>query len=189
MPDYQTITPPFWKGYILIECSDGKIYKYVRNVTKRALTGTTAPWKPDSAAISYIFGDSVGDTIGKTGDTAGRILWDFNKIVSVFTANAGVAGSFLKFPESGGDTITLKRINKEQLQPLGASTPNNTAMYQIPGDTLGYMLYDLTANTYLRLAISQVQSISMIQERIPLWYTNQQAITSTGYTPYPYIKI
>lgn len=178
MPDYQTITPPFWRGWIQIECADGKNFKYVRNITKRALKGTVAPWSSDSVSFDYIWGDSIGDTIGATGDTVGRILFDFQRICSNFNYQATTAGAFLKFPEYGygtGDTAFFRRINKEQLQPISAATPNDAQLYTIPGDTLGYRLYNLQAYTITRIVVSQVQNISLIQERISLWYKNQQS--------------
>jgi hypothetical protein len=185
MPDFQTITPPFWRGWILIECGDGKTYKYVRTLTKRATKGTSGPgWYGDSISTDYIFGDSLGDSLPMTGDTGGRILFDFNRLASNFQTQMSIsAGQFLKWPELGGDTALLKRLNREQLQPLSSSTPNQSQMYQIPGDTLGYRLYNLAAYTYLRLAVGQVQSISLIQERIPLWYANQQGANASLYYP------
>jgi hypothetical protein len=232
--DYQTITPPFWKGYILIECQDGKIYKYVRDVTKRmnnttwntgigrliqsswlrdespkdmlslylddrTLASPANPvlsswifgpmgffsWKQDFSQ-SYIWGDSIGDTIGMTGDTAGRIFYDFNRICTYYQSLMSTKGALMKWPESTGDTTALRRLNKEQLQPFSASSPNNPSLYQIPGDTLGYRLYNLAAFTWLKIPVSKIQSISLIQERIPDWYKAQQGV-SLG--PYPSLKV
>ena len=196
MPEYQTILPPYWKGYILIECGDGKMYRYVRNVTRRALKGTILPWAADSTGTSYIWGDSINDIIDNTADTAGRIMFDFQRLSTIYTAQAAIAGSFMKWPEAGvgGDTIVLKRMNKEQLQPFSASSPNNTSIYLIPGgastgDTNSYRTYNIQANTYLRLVTSSIQSISIIQERIPDWYKAQQFATPYGNQPFGGVKV
>jgi hypothetical protein len=193
MPEYQTITTPFWKGYISIECFDGKIYKYVRNVTKRAIKGTAFPWLGDSTSTSYIWGDSALDTIGKTADTAGRIMFDFNRLSAILT-NATGLGSWMFWPELGGDTLTLRRLNKEQLQPFSASSPNDVSIYLIPGgagtgDSNSYRAYNIASYTYLRLVALSVQSISIIQERIPDWYKAQQFSVPYGNQPFGGVKI
>jgi hypothetical protein len=202
MPDYATISSPYWKGYILIECADGKIYKYVRSIVKRASAGATAPWKGDSLSTNYIWGDSIGDTIGQTADTAGRIMFDFNRLSMYFTQLSSTTGTFMKWNEPTGDTFVLRRLNKEQLQPYNASSPNNPNIFLLPGgnpttgtignygDTNSYRAYNIQAYTYLRLAVSQIQSISVIQERIPDWYKNAQfTIQGSNYPSYPGVKV
>jgi hypothetical protein len=198
--EYQTITPPYWKGYILIECNDGKIYKYVRNLTKRALKGYAIPWFGDSVDTSYFWGDSIGDTIGQTADTAGRIMFDFNRLATIYVGQASVTGGFMKWPETGGDTAVLRRINKEQPQPFSASSPNNSSIYMIPGgvattagpstgDTNSYRAYNIQAFTYLRLVNSAIQSMAIIQERIPDWYKAQQLAFPSNYPYWPGMKV
>src|SRR5271157_921389 len=102
MPDYQTIAPPYWKGYILVECADGKTYKYVRNVIKRALISDTNSWlfgNYNSYFYGYVWGDFPADTIGRTADTSGRIMFDFQRLSSIFTSLSSTSGSLMKWPE------------------------------------------------------------------------------------------
>ena len=125
-------------------------------------------------------------------------MFDFQKLSNIFLSQSGTAGTFMKWPESGGDTAVLKRINKEQLQPYSASSPNQSNIYLIPGgggpaqygsiesygDTNSYRSYSIQAYTFLKLVTSQIQSISLIQERIPDWYKNQQLQTPYGWQPF-----
>jgi hypothetical protein len=164
MPSSSTITPPFWRGYILLEMGNGKTYKYVRNVTKN-MYGTA-----DSSGQSYYtWGDSIGDTFYRTGDTRGRIMNDFNRVCLLWTLNGATAGKYMFFPEVAGDTATLIRVNKEQLFPN-----------RIAGDTYSYRLYNINVNTMFRTLASQIQSITLIQERIPDWYKNSYSQGNTN---------
>jgi hypothetical protein len=183
--DYQTISPPYWRGYILIECANGKTYKYVRNITTRLVSGGSANWKAgnySSYIYGYIWGDSIGDTIGMTSDTAGRIMFDFNRLANIYTSQSSITGALMRWPEytgiigdAGSDTTALNRINLNQLQSLNASSPNDAGLYTIPSgsrtsDSNSYQAIGAQANTYLRIPVSQIQSFAVIQERIPDWY-------------------
>jgi len=166
---YAVIRPPFYRGYILLETDDGKTFKYVRNQVKPALGfggltgGDTGNW--------YYWGDTRGgfnqpingDSYNNTGDTAGRIKFDYERLVTLWQSGvaAGVT-TLVRFPELGGDTGTLTRRNREQL------TGDNIA-----GDTYSYRFYGINAVTRTRILASKIISISVIEERFPEWYKTQ----------------
>jgi len=194
MPEYQTITPPFWRGYILIECWNGKTYKYVRNVTKRLMNpGTnwqTANYSP--YIWGYVWGDWPGDVTESTGDTAGRILFDYNRLTTLITARIAALGQCVPFPEFGGDTLVLARTNLNQLQSsFSASSPNNIGLQQIPagtgtGDTNSWASLNIQASTFVRITSISHIGISLIQERIPEWNKTKQLNSVVPLTDFSY---
>jgi hypothetical protein len=160
------IQPPFYRGYILLETVNGKTYKYVRNQVRPAI-GLSWLSGGDSG-MYYSWGDTrcgynapfSGDSYINTGDTIGRIKYDFDRLSNTWQILLrGGDSTLMRFPEFGGDTITLSRSNKEQSNPIN-----------IPGDTYSYRFYKITPYTRLRLRANQIVSITAIEERMPMWY-------------------
>jgi len=161
---YATIRPPFYKGYILIETDDGKTYKYVRNQVRNLIN---ASYAGDSGNY-YTWGDTRngfgqpinGDSYNNTGDTVGRIKFDYERIILLWqTQLLAGANALLKFPELAGDTALLTRRNKEQL--VGTN---------IASDSYSYRFYNINPVTRTKIIASKVISISVIEERNPDWY-------------------
>ena len=151
MPSSSTITAPFWRGYILLEMNNGKTYKYVRNVIKNQY------WVADSISRSYYtWGDTILDDYNETSDTIGRIKFDYELLSRKLMLGGD---TYIKWPESGGDTFVLKRVNREQLYPVN-----------IVADTWSYRLQNVNVFTLTRIKRASVSTISVIQERIPDWY-------------------
>ena len=162
------IQPPFYRGYIELETVTGKIYKYVRNQLKSAI-GFSGLSGGDSGNF-YFWGDTRcgynapinGDSYINTGDTAGRIKYDFDRLSNTWQILLrGGDSTFMRFPEFPGDTVTLIRKNRNQLDAGNIDTT---------GDTYSYRFYKLGAYTRLRLRANQVQSISVVEERMPMWF-------------------
>jgi hypothetical protein len=162
--------PPFFKGYILLETTTGKFYKYVRNQVKPAI-GVTDPRLCGDTGNYYVWGDTRcgwgmainGDSYVNTGDTSGRLKFDFERTTQLWQQQLGGGiSALMKFPELGGDTATLVRKNKDQ--PLSPITGN------IPGDTTSYSFYKLTPYTRMRITAFSIISITAVEERVPAWY-------------------
>ena len=160
------IQPPFYRGYILLETVNGKTYKYVRNQVRPAI-GFSGLSGGDSGNF-YLWGDTRrgwntplnGDSYNNTGDTIGRIKYDFDRLYNTWQILLrGGDTTLMRFPEFGGDTATLIRKNREQSDPAN-----------IPGDTYSYRFYQLVPYTRLRIRANQIVSMTAIEERLPTWY-------------------
>ena len=164
------IQPPFYIGYIELETVTGKIYKYVRNQLKPALGYAASGLSGGDSGNFYLWGDTRcgynsslnGDSYNNTGDTAGRIKYDFDRLSNTWQILLkGGDSTLMRFPEFPGDTATLIRKNRNQL---------DTGNIAVTGDTYSYRFYKLTSYTRLRLRANQIQSISVIEERMSMWY-------------------
>jgi hypothetical protein len=173
---YSRIQPPFFRGWIQVETSNGKTYKYVRNSVKNLKNSAYA----GDSGFFYFWGDTRlgyniplnADSYLNTSDTVGRIKWDFDRLTTLWQAQitAG-ASSLMKWPEVNGDTTILVRSNREQVGAVG--TP-------ISGDTYSFKFYGINPYTRLRLLANNIQSISVIEERMPMWYQGQADLHYPG---------
>jgi hypothetical protein len=130
------------RGWIEIQLTNGQRFKYVRD--RVVIAG-------DSVANSlyYQYGDSTGDTIlYQTG--AGKLYGDFITIKADYLGAA--AYDLLLFPESTGDTETIKRQNFDMPE---------TIPYQLGGDST------IKAYRYTTVSIESVVSINLVETFAP----------------------
>lgn len=135
------------RAYISIS-TGSHIHKYVRD----SIDGSV-----------YEYGDTIGDTLG-TQTANGEVLGDYN---SLMTSAQSSTGTFLEFPESGGDTITLTRRNPNQALGVDDSHIDNV------GDSRIFPVYKLAIKK------SGIRSINIIEERIsPFFRGKTKGFTS-----------
>jgi len=147
------------RGYILVELDNGKTYKYVRDVVKNG-----------DPKNYYNYGDTRADTYLYQGDTPGKIKYDFDHISTIYRSRSTFGGSIpysMLWPESGGDTEILTRVN--------LSNATMTKGENSIGDTFFTKLKPMTR---LILDARKIISITVIEERTTQWYYG--ANNSTG---------
>ena len=134
------------RSWILIELDNGKNYRYVRDVVYQVTDAGDTHYKGENG-INYwwTFGDTAGDSWGNQGDSDGKVLTDYNALLS----SKATGDTLLKFPENAGDTFVLKRRN-----------------YEMSGDTIGIECYN-----YTKIFTSSISDMSVINEKKPIQQT------------------
>ena len=125
------------RAYISIS-TGSHLHKYVRDSVVNGEDGQI-----------YLYGDDVGDTLG-TQTGAGKVLGDFN---SLMTSAQSSTGEFLSFPESGGDTTVLTRINPNEALGVDELHIDNV------GDSRITPVYKISIKK------SGIRSINIVEER------------------------
>jgi hypothetical protein len=125
------------RSYILINLVNGQKLRYVRDVSNGV------------NELYYTYGDSIGDTYLGQGDST-QIKYAFDALDSSIVGG----DSYLKFPESAGDTYVIVRDN-----------------YDIPkGDRGDSEYWNPKVRTKIRT--SSIVNISIIEERLDAWYSD-----------------
>ena len=102
--------------------------------------------------VYYRYGDTAGDTYLAQGDST-QIKYAFDHIVSSYEG-AAKFNAFISFPESDGDTYLIVRDNQD-----------------IPkGDRGDSEFWNPKIRT--KLSADSITSISIIEERLDAWYSN-----------------
>lgn len=129
------------RAYIKLFLKDGRTVRYVRDVVQNGDSG-----------IYYQYGDTAGDTWGG-GDTPGTAKFDFETLKNNAIHGFNSGDSYIKWPESGGDTYILVRDN-----------------YNVPKGDRGDSEY---WNPKIRTVIASdaVTEILLIEERLDDWYS------------------